>query len=86
MTIPSKPLTITIDCPMVDPGGGDCDGTLTVQVTGRRRPARGFDPPECLEYEITGQTCQCDPLAIDSTKAFWDRMEDAICAAGEASR
>lgn len=70
--------TITIACPMSHPCGWDCDGELTVEVTGRYRAAWGFDPPEYPEYEIVAQTCECDPLAIDSAEKFYEAVEQAL--------
>ena len=78
--------TITIACPMWHRDGWTCDGELTVRVTGRYRPAHGFDPGEFPEYEITGQTCGCDPLAIESTEGYEERIEDALAARGEEGR
>ena len=70
--------TVTITCPMSHRSGWECDGTLTVEVTGRFVPARGFDPPEYPTYEIVKQTCDCDPLVVDGLKLFDDRVAEAL--------
>ena len=79
MTTPTT--TVTIDCPN-EREGWACDGEVTVLVTGRYRPARGFDPAECPEYEIVKQTCDCPPLVIDGLAGFDRRMTEALAEVG----
>ena len=45
-------MKFTMSCPITA-----CEGALTVDVSGRCRPARGFDPPEEPEFEILKATC-----------------------------
>lgn len=67
--------TVTIACPL-----RDCDeGTITVEISGRYRPACGFDPPEWPEFAAIAATCGHLDAAYEHP-TFDDAVQQALNA------
>lgn len=66
--------TVVIGCPK-----RDCDdGEITVEVSGARRAARGYDPPEGVEMLAIASTCGHHVGDIESHPRFAEYVNEAL--------
>lgn len=70
---------VEIGCPFCE-NHDDADGStcVRVEVSGRYRPPRGYDPPEWPEFDVMSTSCGCDPVKVQAHPSFDAWVLDAL--------